>query len=61
MKLVTNNAMRLPNLTVKQDPSFYDKSMKFGTVIPWTILISFGKGGGGGYLAHAQEIFWLIC
>ena len=30
--------------------AFYDKSMKFGTVIPWTIPISFGRGGN---LAHA--------
>ena len=30
--------------------AFYDKSMKFGTVIPWTISISFGRGGN---LAHA--------
>ena len=30
--------------------AFYDKSMKFGTVIPWTIPIIFGRGGD---LAHA--------
>ena len=29
--------------------AFYDKRMKFGTVIPWTIPISFGRGGN---LAH---------
>ena len=29
--------------------AFYDKSMKFGTVIPWNIPISFGRGGNLGH------------
>ena len=29
--------------------AFYDKSMKFGTVIPLNIPISFGRGGNLGH------------
>ena len=43
----SNSSSGAPKLTYR---AFYDKSMKFGTVIPWTIPISFGRGGN---LAHA--------